>query len=68
MDDMFNDFFTGGGGGRGGGHFQDEDRRRYEDIFANTDVEKLNLSTVFKFYRRQDIWVILFYDVSKKES
>lgn len=23
---------------------------------------------MFKFYRRQEIWVVLFYDVSKKES
>lgn len=71
MDDMFSDFFGGGGGfggfhddfGHGGGR-----RQTYEDIFANTDVEKLNLSTVFKFYRRSDIWAILFYDVSKQDS
>ena len=37
-------------------------------MFAATDVEKLTLSTVFKFYRRQEVWVIFFYDVSKKES
>jgi thioredoxin-like negative regulator of GroEL len=31
-------------------------------------VEKLNLQTVFQFYRRKEIWIILYYDVSKKES
>ena len=68
---MFSDFFGGGGGG--GFRFNDDEdmygrKKKYEDIFANTDVELLNLSTVFKFYRRQEIWTILFYDVSKQES
>lgn len=26
------------------------------------------MQTVFKFYRRKEIWTILFYDVSKEES
>ena len=34
----------------------------------NSDVIKLNLGSVFQFYRRQEIWTILFYDISKKES
>jgi protein disulfide-isomerase A6 len=29
---------------------------------------KLNLGSVFQFYRRQEIWTILFYDLTKKES
>lgn len=29
---------------------------------------KLNLQTVFQFYRRMEIWTILFYNISKKES
>lgn len=28
----------------------------------------MNLGSVFQFYRRQEIWTILFYDVSKAES
>jgi hypothetical protein len=28
----------------------------------------MDLGTVFKFYRRSSIWVILFYDVSKEDS
>mmetsp|Transcript_780 Transcript_780/g.1389 ORF Transcript_780/g.1389 Transcript_780/m.1389 type:complete len:380 (+) Transcript_780:703-1842(+) len=51
------------GGGMGG-----QRKPQYHDIFENTDVQKLDLSSVFKFYRRQEIWVILFYDVSKQES
>lgn len=51
---MFSDFFGGGGGFR----YDDDDdfgggrKKKYEDIFASTDVEKLDLSNVFKFYRR----------------
>jgi hypothetical protein len=40
----------------------------YEDIFENTDVIKLNLGSVFQFYRRSEIWAILFYDLTKEES
>jgi|TARA_B110000305_G_C19301390_1_gene569313 hypothetical protein len=28
----------------------------------------MDLGTVFQFYRRSEIWIMLFYDVSKKES
>lgn len=75
MDDMFAQFFGGGHHGFGGdpfghhhgGHRQQQ-RQQYEDIFENTDVIKLDLGTVFQFYRRAEIWIMLFYDVSKKES
>lgn len=29
---------------------------------------KLNLGSVFQFYRRQEIWTILFYNLKDKES
>ena len=31
-------------------------------------METLNLGSVFQFYRRKEIWVILFYDITKPES
>ena len=55
----------GGGGGRQG--FQQREPQ-HPPLFENSDVIELNLGSVFQFYRRQEIWIILFYDVSKKES
>jgi len=37
------------------------------DLFENTDVTQLDLSTIFKFYRRQEIWILYFFDPTKKE-
>lgn len=47
--DPFHDFF--GGGGFGG--FQGGERREVvPELFENTDVIKLDLSSIFQFYRR----------------
>ena len=68
MDDMFSQFFGGGGGGfRHGGHHQQREPV-HEPLFENSDVQTLNLGSVFQFYRRKEIWVVLFYDVSKQDS
>lgn len=71
MDDIFNQFFGGGGGGHFHdpfGHHRGHREEHFEPLFENSDVIELNLQTVFKFYRRQEIWTILFYDISKEDS
>ena len=40
----------------------------FSNIFYLLDVIKLNLGTVFNFYRRKEIWIILFYNPIKEES
>ena len=37
-------------------------------ILFYLDVVKLNLGTIFNFYRRQEIWIILFYNPKNEES
>lgn len=39
-----------------------------EDLFENSDVIKLNLNQIFQFYRRREIWTILFYKPGDEES
>jgi len=34
----------------------------YYNTYFCLDVIKLNLGSVFNFYRRQEIWIILFYN------
>eukprot|EP00347_Sterkiella_histriomuscorum_P010918 403374430 len=54
------------GGGHGGhGHQQ---QQHVEDLFENSDVIKLNLNQIFQFYRRKEIWVMLFYKPGDEES
>jgi len=71
MDDIFGSFFGGGGGGFGGGgrgnHGFHEEEEKAPDMFETTDVITLDLGSVFKFYRRQEIWVLYFFDAKKKE-
>lgn len=55
-EDMFSQFF-----GRGGGRHQQR-QEVIPDLFENTDVISLDLSGVFKFYRRQEIWIIYFFN------
>jgi len=70
MDDLFAQFFGHGrhGGGSkfgGGGGFEREEK--IEDLFENTDVETLDLSKVFQFYRRQEIWIMYFFNPKLQE-
>lgn len=60
-----------GGGGFGGGQdpFFDEEEEQgepqkpvYEYLFQNTDVFQLNLQSISRFYRRKDVWIVLFYE------
>ena len=37
-------------------------------MFENSDVIKLNLQQIFQFYRRKEIWVILFHKAKDEES
>lgn len=39
-----------------------------EDLFENSDVIKLNLNQIFQFYRRREIWTILFYKPGDEQS
>lgn len=39
-----------------------------EDIFQGTDVFQINLDTIHSFYRRNQVWVILFYKSNQQES
>ena len=35
-------------------------------MFEDTDVIELNLSSIFQFYRRKEIWVLYFFNPKKK--
>jgi len=37
------------------------------DLFENTDVLGLDLSNMAKFYRRQEIWIIYFFNPKLEE-
>ena len=67
-----------GGGGRGGGFgggqmFEEEDeqeqpKQQIEYLFHNTDVIQLNLGSISQFYRRKEVWIILFYEGGSSEA
>jgi len=38
------------------------------DPFENTDVFTMNLGSIGKFYRRQEIWTIIFMKPGEQES
>lgn len=59
--DIFSHFF-GGGGQR----FHQQ-REQIPVLFENTDVEMLDLSSLGRFYRRNEIWVIYFFNPKLKE-
>lgn len=74
MDDIFNQFFGKQGQQGGGSRFQFNmgggGQQRQEvipDLFENTDVYMLDLSSIFQFYRRQEIWLLYFFDARKDE-
>lgn len=80
-DDIFNSFFGGGGrrgggqqfhfnfGGGGGGFHQQQQQQREQIpvLFENSDVEMLDLSKVFKFYRRSEVWMVYFFNPKLEE-
>lgn len=57
-----------GGGGFGGGFDDEGEGPKAEFLFTNTDVVHLNLASMSQFYRRKEIWIVLFYDPSNKDS
>jgi hypothetical protein len=70
MDDIFNQFFQGGGGFGGGfgghGHGRRNEPPPPPDPFENTDVYTMNLGSISRFYRRQEIWIIIFMNPADK--
>jgi thioredoxin-like negative regulator of GroEL len=75
---MFGSFFGGGGGGGGfhGGGFNFNfgggggGGRREEppsNPFENTEVFVLNLGSLSKFFRRSEVWLILFFKGGEKD-
>jgi len=64
-------FQHGGPGGHGGGqfgHHQEHEPQPTPFLFQSTDVFQLNLGSITQFYRRKDIWIILFHDGASQEA
>ena len=59
FEDMFGSFF-GGGGGRG----REEPPA---NPFENTEVFVLNLGSLSKFFRRSEVWLILFFKGGERD-
>ena len=38
-----------------------ESEEEIDDLFMDTDVEQLTIQTISRFYRRSNVWVILFH-------
>lgn len=74
FDDMFSSFFGGGGfqfNFGGGGHHGFHQGRREEppeDFWQQSDVITLSMSSLSTFYRRNEVWLILFYKANQAES
>lgn len=71
----FNFKFDMGGGGGGfkqtftsGNQRQQEPEPQAESFFTNSDVVELNLGNLKMLYRRNEIWMILFYSPTQKTS
>lgn len=56
FDDMWSHFFH-----RGHGHQQKQENEEEKNAFDGTDVEVLNMDSISRFYRRQEVWFIIFY-------
>ena len=75
FEDMFGSFFGGGGGGGGGYNFNfggggGGGRGREEppaNPFENTEVFVLNLGSLSKFFRRTEVWLILFFKGGERD-
>lgn len=68
FDDIFGSFFGGGGRGRedgfhGSGRHQ---QPQQEDFWAQSDVIELTLGGITAFYRREQVWIILFYKSNQR--
>jgi len=67
--DIFATFF----GGQRGFHKEEtfgydyEEFNRRKAMFSNTDVIELDLETISKFYRREDVWYVYFYKPQDKK-
>jgi len=81
FDDIFKHFWGGqGGGGGGGGGFQfnfgggfqqgghHQQQEQHEDFWSNSDVLELTMGEIAKYYRRNEVWMILFYKSNEKDS
>jgi curved DNA-binding protein CbpA len=77
FDDMFNNFFRGGGGhfhfnmgggGRHGGHHHHQREEPHEELWQQSDVIELGMGSISSFYRRNEVWLILFYKSNDKSS
>jgi DnaJ-class molecular chaperone len=56
--------FGGGPGGQrgpGGGFGGQRQQQQVIDHFENSDVVRINLQTLSRFYRRNIVWVLFFY-------
>jgi len=76
FEGFWNGFFGGqrfqfNMGGNGRGHhnfgFDNDEFSKRKSLFENTEVFNLEMSTISKFYRRQEIWYIYFYKPEDKE-
>lgn len=47
-------------------HDPDEEQR--EDFFSGTDVKIIDFNSMDEFFRRKQVWVILFYKSNERES
>lgn len=55
FDDIWSHFFN-----TGGGHQQKESEEE-KNVFDGTDVEVIKMDSISRFYRRQEVWFILYY-------
>ena len=78
-NDVFNRFFGGGGGGGhqrthfnfgggGGGGHQQQQKQQFEALFDNSDVFKLEFSSLSQLFRRNMIWLVNFYHPGEGKS
>ncbi|KAL4466992.1 hypothetical protein ABPG74_010589 [Tetrahymena malaccensis] len=75
FDDIFSQFFGGGGRGGGGGFHQQfnfgggqQQQQQNRDLFSQSDVYEIEMGSLSKFFRRQEVWVILFYKSNQQQS
>ena len=77
FEGMFNQFFGQHqqfrfqhGGDGGAGHtfgFDHDEFNKRKTVFDNTEVIHLEMETISKFYRRQEVWFIYFYKTEDKK-
>lgn len=61
--------FGGGGGfedfgdpfGQGGGESKQKQKQQKEDVFDSSDVYEIDMGSLSRFLRRQEVWIIFFY-------